>query len=65
MTQEEACLLIDELITTATDDRFLYYHYWKVDDVLMWDQRAPMRRGAGDANPEERRVMPGTIVYPH
>jgi alpha-ketoglutarate-dependent 2,4-dichlorophenoxyacetate dioxygenase len=65
MTQEEAWSLIDELTTIATDDRFVYYHHWRVGDVLMWDERATMHRGAGDSNPEERRVMLRTIVYPH
>jgi alpha-ketoglutarate-dependent taurine dioxygenase len=65
MTQEEAWSLIDELTRIATDDRFVYYHEWRVGDVLMWDERATMHRGAGDANPEERRVMLRTIVYPH
>ena len=65
MTQEEAWSLIDELTAIATDDRFVYYHQWRVGDVLMWDERATMHRGAGDSNPEERRVMLRTIVYPH
>jgi alpha-ketoglutarate-dependent taurine dioxygenase len=34
-------------------------------DVLIWDERATMHRGAGDAKPEERRVMLRTIVYSH
>ena len=57
MTQEEAWPLIDELTAIATDDRFVYYHHWRVGDVLMWDERATMHRGAGDSKPEERRVM--------
>ena len=65
MTQEQSWPLIDELTAIATDDRFTYYHHWQVGDVLMWDERATMHRGAGDANPEERRVMLRTIVYPH
>lgn len=65
MTQEEAWPLIDELTAIATDDRFVYYHHWRVGDVLMWDERATMHRGAGDSKPEERRVMLRTIVYPH
>jgi hypothetical protein len=28
----------------------------------MWDERATMHRGAGDSNPEERRVMLRTIA---
>ena len=65
MTREEAWPLIDELTAIATDERFVYYHQWRVGDVLMWDERATMHRGAGDAKPEERRVMLRTIVYPH
>ena len=44
---------------------FVYYHHWRVGDVLMWDERATMHRGAGDYRPEERRIMLRTIVYPN
>jgi len=64
MTQQEAWPLIEELAEHATQDRFVYYHRWRVGDVLMWDERATMHRGAGDYRPEERRVMLRTIVYP-
>jgi taurine dioxygenase len=65
MTQQEAWPLIEELTAHATDERFVYYHNWRVGDVLMWDERATMHRGAGDSNPAERRVMLRTIVYPN
>jgi taurine dioxygenase len=64
MTREEAWPLIEELAEHATQERFVYYHNWRVGDVLMWDERATMHRGAGDYRPEERRVMLRTIVYP-
>ena len=64
MTQDEAWPLIEELAEHATQDRFVYYHRWRVGDVLMWDERATMHRGAGDYRPEERRIMLRTIVYP-
>jgi taurine dioxygenase len=63
MGREEAWQLIEELAAHATQDRFVYYHSWRVGDVLMWDERATMHRGAGDYHPEERRVMLRTIVY--
>ena len=56
--------MIEELAAHATQDQFTYYHSWQVGDVLMWDERATMHRGAGDSNPDERRVMLRTIVYP-
>jgi taurine dioxygenase len=65
MDREEAWRLIEELAAHATQDRFVYYHSWWVGDVLMWDERATMHRGAGDYRPEERRVMLRTIVYPN
>jgi alpha-ketoglutarate-dependent taurine dioxygenase len=65
MDRDEAWGLIDDLAAHATQDRFVYYHSWRVGDRLMWDERATMHRGAGDYHPEERRVMLRTIVYPN
>jgi taurine dioxygenase len=64
MARDEAWPLIEELAAHATQERFTYYHQWRVGDLLMWDERATMHRGAGDYHPEERRVMMRTIVYP-
>jgi alpha-ketoglutarate-dependent taurine dioxygenase len=65
MTQEESWPLIEELTEHATQDQAVYYHNWRVGDVVVWDERATMHRGAGDARPEERRIMLRTIVYPN
>jgi taurine dioxygenase len=65
MTREEAWPLIEELAAHATQEQFVYYHNWRVGDVLMWDERATMHRGGGDYRPEERRIMLRTIVYPN
>jgi taurine dioxygenase len=65
MEREEAWRLIEELAAHATQDRFVYYHSWRVGDLLIWDERATMHRGAGDYHPEERRIMLRTIVYPN
>jgi taurine dioxygenase len=64
MAREEAWPLIEELAAHATQDRFVYYHSWRVGDLLIWDERATMHRGAGDYRPDERRIMLRTIVYP-
>jgi hypothetical protein len=55
--RDEAWPLIEELAQHATRERFVYYHRWRVGDVLMWDERATMHRGAGDYRPDERRIM--------
>jgi alpha-ketoglutarate-dependent taurine dioxygenase len=65
MERREAWDLIEELAAHATQDRFVYYHSWRVGDLLIWDERRTMHRGAGDYHPEERRVMLRTIVYPN
>jgi taurine dioxygenase len=64
MEREEAWQLIEELAAHATQQRFVYYHSWRVGDLVMWDERATMHRGAGDYRPQERRIMLRTIVYP-
>jgi taurine dioxygenase len=65
MEKAAAWPLIEELAEHATQGRFVYYHRWRVGDLLMWDERATMHRGAGDSDPNERRVMLRTIVYPN
>jgi taurine dioxygenase len=65
MARDEAWALIGDLAAHSTQERFVYYHSWQVGDVLMWDERATMHRGAGDYRPDERRVMLRTIVYPN
>jgi taurine dioxygenase len=65
MPREQSWPLIEELAEHATQDCFVYYHNWQVGDVLMWDERATMHRGAGDYRPQDRRIMLRTIVYPN
>jgi hypothetical protein len=62
--REAAWELIEELAAHATQDRFTYYHRWQVGDLLMWDERATIHRGAGDSDPAERRVMLRTDRLP-
>jgi taurine dioxygenase len=64
MAKDDAWELVEELARHATQERFTYYHHWRVGDAVMWDERATMHRGAGDYEPSERRVMLRTIVYP-
>jgi taurine dioxygenase len=65
MARDEAWPLIEELAAHSTQERFVYYHAWQVGDVLIWDEAATMHRGAGDYEPQERRIMLRTIVYPN
>ena len=65
MQKDAAWQFIEELTAHATQDCFTYYHSWQPGDFLIWDERATMHRGAGDADPTERRIMLRTIVYPN
>jgi taurine dioxygenase len=65
MTNEESTPLIEELRDHSIQDDLIYYHSWRVGDVVIWDEIATMHRGAADAAPEERRIMLRTIVHPN
>jgi taurine dioxygenase len=63
MSRAEAWPLIEDLAAHSTQERNVYYHSWRVGDLVIWDERATMHRGAGDYQPDERRIMLRTIVY--
>ncbi|MGB6534474.1 MAG: TauD/TfdA family dioxygenase [Xanthobacteraceae bacterium] len=46
MPEAEGRALIDELIAHATQRQFLYVHRWRVHDLVIWDDRCTMHRGA-------------------
>jgi alpha-ketoglutarate-dependent 2,4-dichlorophenoxyacetate dioxygenase len=37
-------VLLRDLTEHATQPRFVYVHRWKVDDLVMWDNRQTMHR---------------------
>ncbi len=41
----EGRALIDQLIEHATQRRFVYTHRWRLNDLVMWDDRCTMHRG--------------------
>lgn len=45
MAKAEALKLIDELIAHATQRQFVYTHRWRLNDLVMWDDRCTMHRG--------------------
>ena len=45
MPQDEAVKLIDELIAHGTQRQFVYSHRWRVNDLVIWDDRCTMHRG--------------------
>ncbi len=45
MAGEEANALLQQLIEHATQRQFVYTHRWRVNDLVMWDNRCTMHRG--------------------
>lgn len=55
---DDDAALLNELLDHVEDEaRFFYYHHWTVGDVVVWDQRCLMHRGAGDAPTDETRFL--------
>ncbi len=64
VARDEGWRMVEQLSAHAVQDRFVHRHDWRPGDLVIWDERATMHRGAGDARPEARRVLLRSIVYP-
>ena len=62
MGDADARALLDALIAHATQDRFVYRHQWKRDDVLMWDNRCTMHAVMPYDSANHRRIMHRTTI---
>jgi alpha-ketoglutarate-dependent 2,4-dichlorophenoxyacetate dioxygenase len=45
MTDQEGTALLEELTAFATQRQFIYSHRWRVNDLVLWDNRCTMHRG--------------------
>lgn len=54
--------LLDELITFATQPRFVYQHRWRAGDLVVWDNRCTLHRGRPYDDANFRRDMRRTTV---
>jgi alpha-ketoglutarate-dependent 2,4-dichlorophenoxyacetate dioxygenase len=57
MAKGEAEKLLKELIDHATQRQFVYTHRWRVNDLVMWDDRCTMHRGLGFDDQRYKRDM--------
>ncbi len=57
MPKAEAEALLKELIAHATQRQFVYIHRWRVNDLVMWDDRCTMHRGTDFDDQRWRRDM--------
>jgi alpha-ketoglutarate-dependent 2,4-dichlorophenoxyacetate dioxygenase len=58
----EGRLLLRDLIEHATQPEFIYCHRWRVDDFVIWDNRATMHRGRPYEDTKHRREMRRTTT---
>jgi len=61
MPIEESRALVDELIEFATQPQFLYRHRWRINDLVLWDNRTTMHRGTGFDERFRRSMRRATV----
>lgn len=59
---DEGRALLDELTRHATEERFVYRHRWRKDDVIMWDNRCTMHAVMPYDSVNHRRIMHRTTI---
>jgi len=57
MEDNEALMLIDELMRHATQKKYEYRHKWRHGDWVMWDNRSVMHQANPDYDMRERRYL--------
>lgn len=56
-SHEESRVLLDALLAEATRPQSIYRHHWTAGDLVIWDNRCLLHRGAGyDADAHRRRM---------
>ena len=58
----EARIILRDLTEHATQPRFVYVHKWKLDDLVMWDNRQTMHRGRRYDESQARDVRRTTVA---
>lgn len=58
----DAMCFINDLIEYSTQKKFLYIHKWKVNDLIMWDNRQTMHRVREFDDINETRDMRRTTI---
>lgn len=57
LAQDEALALLDELLAHATQPQYEYRHRWRVDDLVIWDNRCLMHKANADYDLGEVRYL--------
>jgi taurine dioxygenase len=62
LPEEDGRALLDELTAFATQERFVYRHKWRRDDVILWDNRCTMHAVMPYDAAHVRRIMHRTTI---
>jgi alpha-ketoglutarate-dependent 2,4-dichlorophenoxyacetate dioxygenase len=62
MPMPEARILLRDLNEHATQPRFVYVHKWRLNDLVMWDNRQTMHRGRRYDETQARDVRRTTVA---
>ena len=62
LADDEGRALLDYLLEFAVQERFVYSHKWKKNDLLMWDNRCTFHAATDYDTAKELRVMHRTVV---
>ena len=62
MSIPDARILLLDLTEFATREQFVYSHAWRVNDFVMWDNRAVLHRDRAWDYAKHCRVMHRTTV---
>ena len=62
LPEEESAELLEILYAHVMQPRFIWTHEWRVDDLVIWDNRPTMHRRAPFPD-TERRIMKRTQVF--
>lgn len=62
MREEEADPILDFLFEFQTRPEFVYYHHWKNNDLVMWDNRCVIHRATGGYTYPDVRLMHRTVI---
>ena len=57
MEEAETLSLLDELMAHATQDKYQYWHKWRVGDLVMWDNRCLLHKANPDYDMDQMRYL--------
>lgn len=60
--ETEALALLDKLYAFATQERFIYVHRWRQDDIVIWDNRCTLHRATPFESDRYERDMRRTTI---